>query len=116
MTVPSPPPLSDVLDAVQHVMLPAAGASAFVFAAVLLLGSRFANVGAALAVVAGLLAGNWEKVPMPAVPTASAWTHLPLYAAVLLVTGVVTQLLGDAVARLRVATWPARSQAWRCGS
>ena len=91
MTVPSPPPLADVLDAVQHVMLPAAGASAFVFAAVLLLG-RFANLGAALAVCAGLVAGNWEKVPMPAVPTASAWTHLPGYAFDLLVIGLLTQL------------------------
>lgn len=86
MTVPSPPPLNDVLDAVQHVMLPAAGASAFVFAAVLLLGHRFASVGAVLAVVAGLLAGNWEKVPMPAELTASAWTHLPQFAAMLVVS------------------------------
>lgn len=109
MTFPSPPPLDEVLGAVQHVMLPAAGASAFVFAAVLLLGRRFDTLGAALAVCAGLLAGNWEKVPMPAVPTASAWTHLPLYAAVLLVSGVLTQLLGDAVARLRVAKWPTRA-------
>ena len=108
MTVPPPPPLADVLDALQHVMLPAAGASAFVFAAGLLIGRRFANLGAALAVVAGLLAGNWEKVPMPALPTASAWTHLPLYALVLLGVGLLTQVLADAVPRLRVGTWPIR--------
>ena len=109
MKFPPPPPLADVLDATQHIMLPAAGASAFVFAAVLLLGRRFANLGAALAMVAGLLAGNWEKVPMPAVPTASAWTHLPLYALVLLSVGLLTQLVGDAVPRLRLANWPTRA-------
>ena len=91
MTVPPPPPLADVLDALQHVMLPAAGASAFVFAAVLLFGRRSANLGAALAVCAGLVAGNWEKLPMPAVPTASAWTHLPGYAFDLLLMGVLSQ-------------------------
>ena len=87
-----PPPLADALDALQHVMLPAAGASAFVFAAVLLLGRRWANLGAALAVWAGLHAGNWEKVPMPAVPTASAWTHLPGYTLFLLMLGCAIRL------------------------
>ncbi len=92
MKFPSPPPLADALDALQHVMLPAAGASAFVFAAVLLLGRRWANLGAALAVGVGLLAGNWEKVPMPAVPTPSAWTHLPGYAFDLVLIGLLSQL------------------------
>ena len=119
MTVPPPPPLADVLDALQHLMLPAAGASAFVFAAVLLLGRRFGNLGAALAVVAGLLAGNWEKVPMPAVLTASAWTHLPPYTVFLLSVGLVTQLLADAADRFEslksyrtgfsAAKWPTRA-------
>ena len=119
MTVPPPPPLADVLDALQHVMLPAAGASAFVFAAVLLLGRRAANPTAALAVVAGLVAGNWEKVPMPAVLTASAWTHLPPYTVFLLILGFVTQLLTDAADRFEslnsyrtgftAAKWPTRA-------
>ena len=100
-------------------MLPAAGASAFVFAGLLLLGHRFANVSAALAVVAGLVAGNWEKVPMPAVLTASAWTHLPPYTAFLLALGFVTQLLADATDRFEylnsyrtaftAAKWPTRA-------
>ena len=119
MTVPPPPPLDEVLGAVQQVMLPAAGASAFVFAAVLLLGRRFAELGAALAVCAGLVAGNWDKVPMPAERTASAWTHLPLYTAVLLVFGLLTQHLVDAAERFEclrrfrtafsLAKWPTRA-------
>lgn len=119
MTFPSPPPLDEVLGAVQQVMLPAAGASAFVFAAVLLLGRRSANPGAALAVGAGLVAGNWDKVPMPAEQTASAWTHLPTYAAILLAVGLVTQLLVDAADRYEFlrrfraaftfAKWPTRA-------
>ena len=119
MTIPPPPPLDEVLGVVQQVMLPAAGASAFVFAAVLLLGRRFSNLGAALAVIAGLVAGNWEKVPMPAEPTASAWTHLPKFTAILLIVGLVTQLLVDAADRSEVlrrfrsafhlAKWPIRA-------
>ena len=119
MKFPPPPPITDALDALQHLMLPAAVASAFVFAAMLLLGRRWANFGAALAMVAGLLAGNWEKVPMPAVLTASAWTHLPPYIVFLLVVGLVTQLLADAADRYEslksyrtgftAAKWPTRA-------
>ena len=119
MTIPPPPPLDEVLGAVQQVMLPAAGASAFVFAAVLLLGRRSANLAAALAVCAGLVAGNWDKVPMPAVLTASAWTHLPPYTVFLLLLGLVTQLLADAADRFEslksyrtgftAAKWPTRA-------
>ncbi len=119
MPIPPPPPLDEVLGAVQQVMLPAAGASAFVFAAALLLGRRFANPGAVLAVCAGLVAGNWDKVPMPAEPTESAWTHLPKSTAILLIVGLVTQLLVDAADRFEflhrfrstfhLAKWPIRA-------
>jgi hypothetical protein len=96
----TPPPLNEVLAAVQRVMLPAAGASAFLFAAFVSLGRWATLPGAAVAVAFGMVAGNWANKPLSIEPGSSPYEHLPRYTLALLAVGVLSQLLPTAADRL----------------
>jgi hypothetical protein len=67
--MPSLPPAHLILVTLQLVVLPAALAAAAVFAVILLAGgSRWAAPGAALALAAGTIIGNWYQQEEPALP------------------------------------------------
>ena len=117
----TPPPLDEVLAALQQVMLPAAGASAFLFAAVVTLGRWAVLPGAAVAVAVGMVAGNWATGPLPVEAGSSPYEHLPRYTLTLLAAGVLSQLVPTVAERLErmksyrvalvVTLWVARAVA-----
>lgn len=90
--MPPPPPIKDVLEALQAMMFPAAGAAALVFALVLILGRWAAAMGSALAIIAGIAVGNhYRESPMPWVADVSSWHQLPRAALVLVVVGLLSR-------------------------
>jgi hypothetical protein len=69
------PPAPLVLEALQLALLPAALAAAAVFAVILLAGgNRWSVPGAALALAAGLVAGNWYQPALPWLPEGLPWS------------------------------------------
>lgn len=99
--MPSPPPLADILEALQQMVIPAAVAAALVFALPGLLGRRAAGLAAAVAIAAGFAAGNWTKTTIPwgAAEREAPWQQLPLVALALVVVAAVTQAAVDSVDR-----------------
>lgn len=131
--MPPPPPLKDVLDALQQCVLPAAGPAALTLAAVLAVGRwRGAALGSAAAVVVAFLCANftltnlradqpvptWENtsrlllwVPGPDAP---GYQWLPRAALLLVGAGLLTRWLGLGLNRVlpdRV-WWVANAVVW----
>src|SRR5262245_55528457 len=129
MKLPPPPPTKDILEALQNDVVPGAGAAALVMCAFLILGRWIGSLGAAAAVVAAFMAGNftlqnlkidpetkkleapsWENTPRlapwsakaatPDAPPPPGWNWLPKAGLILVVVGLVSRWAGLLVARL----------------
>lgn len=122
--MPPLPPLKDVLDALQHCVLPGAGAAALMLGVFLVVGRSGAALGSAVAVAVAYLCGNftlanlsfddplptwentsrlllWKPVESQKPTEASpGYQWLPRAALVLLVVGLVTRWLGLIAARM----------------
>ncbi len=108
--MPPLPPNKDVLEALQAMMLPAAGASALVFALMLILGRWACALGSAVAIVAGIAVGNhYREAPMPWVADVPPWHQLPRAALLLVVVGLLSRwlslLVGHRPALREVVVW-----------
>lgn len=131
--MPPPPPLKDVLEALQQCVLPGAGAAALVMCAFLVVGRRWlAALGSAVAVVVAFACGNftlanlktedplptWENTGrlLPWVPGAAApgYQWLPRAALALVGVGLLTRWLGLALGRVVPARlwWLANVVVW----
>lgn len=79
MTAVPLPPLKDVLDMLQHAVLPGAGGAALVMCAFLLLGRWAGALGSATAVAFGFYWGNFAYVKRPddEPPTWTTWRLIP---------------------------------------
>jgi hypothetical protein len=104
---PPPPPLSDVLEITQAVLLPAAGAAAVVLASLRILGKWTTAPATLLALFAGLAAGNWAKELMPWTASSSPWQQIPLGIIVVSCTALLTDLTCQALPHrgVRIGSW-----------
>jgi len=103
--MPPLPPAKDVLDALHHAVLPAAGGAALVVCLFALLGRRAAALGSAVAAVVGFGWANftfdavsWENtgrvIPWKADGPTPVWHWLPRAALVLVVVGLLSRGIG----------------------
>lgn len=112
--MPPLPPLKDVLDALAHAVLPAAGAAALACAAVLLLGRRAGALASAGAVAAGFACANfaldpdgkppaldttWRLVPWVPAADAPGYHWLARAALLLVLVGLAARWVGLLAAR-----------------
>jgi hypothetical protein len=102
------PPLKDVLDALQHAVLPGAGGAALVMCVFLLFGRWAGALGSAAAVAFGFVWGNFEMpkgeptwantmvrmIPLKPDPEAVGYQWLARAALALVVVGLVSRWLG----------------------
>lgn len=119
---PPPPPLKDVLEALQLCVLPAAGAAAVVMCVFLVLGRWATAIGSAVAVVAAFMCANftlanigsdspsWENTSRLLLwkpgEEAPGYQWLPRAALVLVAVGLVSRWLGLlAAVRLPERQW-----------
>lgn len=114
--MPPPPPLKDVLQALQECVLPGAGGAALVMGLFLLFGRWAAAVGSAVAVIVAFAWGNLTLASVGADPPswentarllhwkpggdAPGYQWLPRAALVLVVVGLASRWLGMAAARV----------------
>src|SRR5215813_10765226 len=90
--LPTLPPPELIVDALVHAVLPALLTSAVVLAALLgMLGRRAAFLGSALALVAGVLAGNFRRGALEFVFGSVGWRMLPWATALALVVGLLAR-------------------------
>jgi hypothetical protein len=108
--MPPPPPLQDILSAVQDVMLPAAGISALVFALLLNLGRWAHSLAAALGLIAGVAFVNWNKSLFPWIPDTATWHQLPLATLFLVLFSLLCSLILSTVRRFGSEKWQFRSE------
>ncbi len=105
------PPTHDVLDALSHTVLPAAGGAAFTVCGFLILGRWAGALGSAVAVIVGFAWANftftaleWEKTGRVFTWTLEepvrAWHLLPRAGLVLVVVGLLSRWIGLAAGRL----------------
>ncbi len=103
--MPPLPPSKDVLDALQHAVMPAAGGAAFVLCLFLVFGRWAAALGSAMAVIVGFCSANftfdelsWERTGRVMIwkldEASPAWHWLPKAALLLLVVGLLSRWLG----------------------
>ena len=103
--MPPLPPTADVLNALQHAVLPAAGGAAFVCCLFLVMGRWAGALGSGVGVLVGFAAANytfvalaWDKtdrvLPWKPEPDAPSWHWLPKVGLVLVIIGLVSRWIG----------------------
>lgn len=130
--MPPPPPLKDVLEALQQCVLPAAGAAALVLGMFLLGGRWAAALGSAVAVAVAFMCANFAPPKLTLEDPKPSWDNtsrlvlwkplekspceqwLPRAALVLLVVGLLTRWLGMLAGRAipEKAWWTANLLVW----